>query len=112
MSGETTVLRGADWVVAWDEAEQAHVYLEQADVAFRDGEIVFVGKAYAGPAALTIAGAGCMIVPGFVSVHSHPTSQPGNHGVLDELCTPLLGQSSRYEVMPGFRIAADAATAA
>ena len=37
MSGETTVLREADWVVAWDEAEQAHVYLEQADVAFRDG---------------------------------------------------------------------------
>jgi cytosine/adenosine deaminase-related metal-dependent hydrolase len=112
MSGETTVLREADWVVAWDEAEQAHVYLEQADVAFRDGEIVFVGKAYAGPAARTIAGAGRMIVPGFVNVHSHPTSEPGNKGVLEELGSPRLGQSSLYEFMPVFRIAPEAATAA
>src|SRR5258708_2259749 len=112
MSGETTVLREADWVVAWDEAEQAHVYLEQADVAFRDGEIVFVGKAYAGPVARTIAGAGRMIVPGFVNVHSHPTSEPGNKGVLEELGSPRLGQSSLYEFMPVFRIAPEAATAA
>ncbi len=112
MSGETTVLREADWVVAWDEAEQAHVYLEQADVAFRDGEIVFVGKAYAGPAARKIAGAGRMIVPGFVNVHSHPTSEPGNKGVLEELGSPRLGQSSLYEFMPVFRIAPEAATAA
>jgi len=112
MSRETTVLREADWVVAWDEAEQAHVYLEQADVAFRGGEIVFVGKAYAGPAARTIAGAGRMIVPGFVNVHSHPTSEPGNKGVLEELGSPRLGQSSLYEFMPVFRIAPEAATAA
>src|SRR5260370_24270955 len=112
MSGETTVLRGADWVVAWDEAEQAHVYLEQADVAFRGGEIVFFGKRYAGPAARAIAGRGRMIVPGFVNVHSHPTSEPGNKGVLEELGSPRLGQSSLYEFMPVFRIAPEAATAA
>jgi 5-methylthioadenosine/S-adenosylhomocysteine deaminase len=112
MSGETTVLRKADWVVAWDEAEQAHVYLQEADVAFRDGEIVFVGKAYAGAAARTIAGTGRMIVPGFVNVHSHPTSEPGNKGVLEELGSPRLGQSSLYEFMPVFRIAPEAAAAA
>src|SRR5260370_26907584 len=112
MSGETTVLREADWVVAWDEAEQSHVYLEQADLAFRDGEMIFVGKNYAGPASRKIAGAGRMVVPGFVNVHSHPTSEPGNKGVLEELGSTRLGQSSLYEFMPVFRIAPEAATAA
>jgi 5-methylthioadenosine/S-adenosylhomocysteine deaminase len=112
MNGETTLVRGADWIVAWDEAEHSHVYLEKADLAFRDGEIIFVGKGYDGPAERTIAGAGRMIVPGFVNVHSHPTSEPGNKGVLEELGSPRLGQSSLYEFMPVFRIAPEAAKAA
>src|SRR5437868_4722722 len=65
MSGETTLVRGADWIIAWDEAEQSHVYLEGADLAFRGGEIVFVGKTYDGPAERVIAGGGRMVVPGF-----------------------------------------------
>src|SRR5258708_33369832 len=112
MSGETTLVRGADWIIAWDEAEQSHVYLEGADLAFRDVERVFVGKNYEGPAACIIAGAGRMIVPGLVDVHSHPTSEPGNKGVLEELGSTRLGQSSLYEFMPVFRIAPEAATAA
>ncbi len=112
MSGLTAVVRTADWIVAWDEAEQSHIYLEQADLAFRDGEVIFVGKAYEGPADRVIAGAGRMIVPGFVNVHSHPTSEPGNKGVLEELGSERLGQSSLYEFMPVFRIAPEAATAA
>jgi 5-methylthioadenosine/S-adenosylhomocysteine deaminase len=112
MSGETTLVRGADWIIAWDEAEAAHVYLEGADLAFRDGEMVFVGKGYAGPAERVIAGAGRMVVPGLVNVHSHPTSEPGNKGLLEELGSPRLGQSSLYEFMPVFRIAPEAAAAA
>src|SRR5260370_37863044 len=99
MSGETTVLREADWVVAWDEAEQAHVYLEQADVAFRDGEIVFVGKAYAGPAVRTIARARRMIVPGFVNGHRHPTSEPGHKGGLRELRSEPLRQKPALRIL-------------
>jgi 5-methylthioadenosine/S-adenosylhomocysteine deaminase len=112
MSGETTVVRDADWIVAWEEAERSHVYLEGADLAFRGGEIVFVGKNYDGPAERVIAGSGRMVVPGFVNVHSHPTSEPGNKGVLEELGSTRLGQSSLYEFMPVFRIAPEAATAA
>jgi len=112
MSGETTLVRGADWIVAWDEAERSHVYLQGADLAFRGGEIVFVGKNYDGPAERVIAGSGRMVVPGFVNVHSHPTSEPGNKGVLEELGSTRLGQSSLYEFMPVFRIAPEAAKAA
>src|SRR5258707_12285545 len=112
MSGETTLVRGADWIIAWDEAEQSHVYLEGADLAFRDGEIVFVGKNYDGPAARVIACAGRMIVPGFVNVHSHPTSEPGNKGVLVELGSTRVAQSSTYDFMPVFRISPESATEA
>src|SRR6476469_3837277 len=96
MSGGTTVVRAADWIVAWDEAEHSHVYLEKVDLAFRDGEMVFVGKDYDGPAERTIPGAGRMVVPGFVNVHSHPTSEPGNKGVLEELGTRRNRQGSLY----------------
>jgi len=112
MSGGTTLVRKAEWIVAWDEAEQAHVYLRDADLAFRGGEMIFVGKSFEGPAERVIDGAGRMVLPGFVNVHSHPTSEPGNKGLLEELGSPRLGQSSLYEFMPVFRIAPEAATAA
>ena len=32
--GETTCIRNADWVVAWDSTNQCHAYLRSADVAF------------------------------------------------------------------------------
>jgi len=110
--GGVTLVRKADWIVAWDEAERAHVYLRDADLAFRDGEMIFVGKSFEGPAERVIDGAGRMVLPGFVNVHSHPTSEPGNKGLLEELGSPRLGQSSLYEFMPVFRIAPEAATAA
>ena len=45
----TTLIRRADRVVAWDDAERAHVYLTDADVAFADGKLSFVGRGYEGP---------------------------------------------------------------
>ena len=49
----TTVIRNADWVVAWDstagpDGTGDHVYRRGADVAFRDHEIVHVGAGYDG----------------------------------------------------------------
>ncbi len=38
-----TVIRNADWVVAWNEAKSTHVYLRDGDVAFAGSEIVSVG---------------------------------------------------------------------
>ena len=37
---KTTRISGLDHVVAWDEAEQRHVYLDGGDLVFRGNEIV------------------------------------------------------------------------
>ena len=108
----TTVIKNAAWVVAWDRAGKRHVYKKDADVAFSGSSIVHVGKGYAGPADKTIDGRELMVMPGLVDIHSHPTSEPGNKGLLEELGSPRLGMSSLYEFMPIFRLPPEAATAA
>ena len=37
----TTVIRGADVAVAWDETSKSHNYLQDADVAFDGGRITY-----------------------------------------------------------------------
>ena len=54
----TTLIRNADWVIAWSEAARSHRYLRRADLAFQDGRITFVGKGYQGPADAVIPGEG------------------------------------------------------
>src|SRR3954454_3600757 len=105
-SPSTTVIRGADMVVAWDG--QQHVYMPDADVAFTGGAITFVGRNYPGAADEVIAGAGLMVMPGLVNIHSHPSSEPMNKGLLDEIGSPGLYNSSLYEFMPIFRADAEA----
>jgi 5-methylthioadenosine/S-adenosylhomocysteine deaminase len=112
MADTVTAVRRAEWMVAWDESAREHVYLTDADLVFRGGEIVFVGRGYAGPADVEIDGRRRMLVPGLVDIHSHPSSEPGNKGLLEELGSPALGQSSLYEFMPVFRLPAAAASAA
>lgn len=112
MPEQTTVIRNADRIVAWNAAARTHEYLERADLAFRGNTIVFVGQGYKDKADTEIDGRGRMLVPGLVNVHSHPGSEPANKGLLEELGSPGLGQSSLYEFMPIFRIAPEAAGAA
>ncbi|MDM7947523.1 MAG: amidohydrolase family protein [Oceanibaculum nanhaiense] len=109
---QTIVIRNADYVIARDEASGSHAYLEGADVAFQGNQFSFVGKGYAGAADREIDGRGLMLMPGLVNIHSHPTSEPGNKGLLEELGSPRLGQSSLYEFMPVFRLDPNAARAA
>jgi len=104
----TTVIRNADLVIAWDAAEQQHVYLTDAEVAFRDGAITFVGRGYDGPAEEVIDGKGMMVMPGLVNIHCHPSSEPMNKGLIDEIGSPGLYNSSLYEYMPIFRADAEA----
>lgn len=104
----TTVIRGAELVVAWDASARQHIYLPDADVAFRDGVLTFVGRGYDGPAEEVIPGKGLMVMPGLVNIHSHPSSEPMNKGLLDELGSPGLYNSSLYEFMPIFRADAEA----
>ena len=112
MTGKTTVIRNADWIVAWNAAGKSHEYRRDGDVAWRGRDLIHVGGKFAGPADTEIDGRGRMVMPGMVNVHSHPSSEPGNKGLLEELGSPGLGQSSLYEFMPVFRLPSDAAGAA
>jgi 5-methylthioadenosine/S-adenosylhomocysteine deaminase len=100
---QTTLIRRADRVVAWDEAEGAHVYLTDADVAFAEGKLKFVGRGYDGAAEVVIDGRGLMVMPGLIDIHSHPSTEPMYRGLNEELGSPGLYNSSLYEFMPIFR---------
>ncbi len=104
----TTVIRNADLVVAWDASTKSHTYLSDADVAFEGGALTFVGRGYTGPAEEEISGRGLMVMPGLVNIHSHPSSEPMNKGLIDEIGSPGLYNSSLYEFMPIFRADAEA----
>ena len=99
---KTTKISGLDHVVAWDESERRHVYLDGGDLVFKGNEVIHVGPGYTGPADVTIDGKGFMAIPGFVNVHSHPFSEPANKGLTEEYGSDKLGQSSLYEYLPVF----------
>lgn len=103
-----TVIRNAAFVVAWDAAAKAHAYMPDADVAFRDGALTFIGRGYDGAADTVVDGKGLMVMPGLVNIHSHPSSEPMNKGLLDEIGSPGLYNSSLYEYMPIFRADSEA----
>lgn len=103
MTAETTVIRNAAWIIAWDADAQSHQFLKDGDVAFSGDRIIHVGGRYDGEAAHEIDGRGRLVSPGFVNIHSHPLSEPMNKGILDELGSPRLYMSSLYEFMPLFR---------
>lgn len=100
---KTTRIEALDTVVAWNADTNSHVYLRHADVVMRGREIVQVGGRYEGPVDETVDGRGLMAMPGLINMHSHPSSEPGNRGLLEELGSAKLGQSSLYEYMPVFR---------
>jgi 5-methylthioadenosine/S-adenosylhomocysteine deaminase len=104
----TTVIRNAELVVAWDAGTKQHVYMPDADVAYDGGTLTFVGRGYKGPAEEEISGKGLMVMPGLVNIHSHPSSEPMNKGLIDEIGSPGLYNSSLYEFMPIFRADAEA----
>ena len=102
----TTLIRNASMVVAWDGA--THTYMPGADIAFQGGTITFVGRNYAGHVDHIVDGRGTMVMPGLVNIHSHPSSEPMNKGLIDEIGSPGLYNSSLYEYLPIFRADADA----
>ncbi|OZI37423.1 N-ethylammeline chlorohydrolase [Bordetella genomosp. 10] len=101
---QTLHFKNLSMVLAWDADAGSHVYLADADLVIRGNEIVHVGPAYAGPADQVIDGRGRMAMPGLINIHTHPSSEPGNRGLLEELGSEKLGQSSLYEYMPVFRL--------
>lgn len=95
----TTLIKNAEWIVAWNTATSRHEYLASADLAFDGDRIVHVGRDYRGAADREIDGSGRMVMPGFVNIHSHPASEPFNKGLMEERGSLRLGMSSLYEFM-------------
>jgi cytosine/adenosine deaminase-related metal-dependent hydrolase len=99
---ETTVIRNADWLIAWDEAQGRHGYRRGVDLAFADGRITHIGPGYDGPAAREINGSQRLVMPGLVNIHTHPTSEPLRKGITDETRSPGFWHSSLYEYLTVF----------
>ncbi|HEY1932848.1 MAG TPA: amidohydrolase family protein [Acetobacteraceae bacterium] len=99
----TTVIRNAAWIVAWDGHAGRHVYLRDADLAFSDKVISFVGRNYADEADETIDGRALMLIPGLVDIHSHPSTEPFFRGIREEHGVPAMFMSGLYERSFAFR---------
>ena len=103
---DTTVIRNAAWLVAWDGSAAGdsggHRYMKNADLAFRGETIVHLGAGYDGPAAREVDGAGLCVLPGLIDVHSHPLSETMNKGFAEDVGNPRLGWSGLYDYMPAY----------
>jgi 5-methylthioadenosine/S-adenosylhomocysteine deaminase len=80
----TTLIKQADWAIAWQAEPGRHVYMRNVDVAFDGNTISYVGKQYPGAAAAVIDGKQRMVMPGLVNLHSHPAHEPAYRGVREE----------------------------
>jgi len=97
MTGDdTTRIRAAKWVIAYDTAAGGHTYLRDVDVVFRGTEIVHVGADYEGGSDTEIDGSELMVMPGLVSTHTHLNGGPMATGFLEEVSDPFFGHSPMY----------------
>jgi cytosine/adenosine deaminase-related metal-dependent hydrolase len=108
------IVRHAAWLVAWDEAAQSHCYRRDVDLVIEGETIVAIGPAGSAddPNALAIDGRGFAILPGFVDLHAHPSSEPMLKGLTDEVGSRQLYMSSLYEYLPLFEADAEGRRAA
>ena len=97
-----TVVKEADWVVAWDPAARRHAYLRGADVAFEGGTLVHVGEGYAGPADRVLEGRGRLVMPGLVNLHSHIGREPIFRGIREEHGVPGHHMTGLFERFQAF----------
>ena len=96
----TTLIRNAEWLIAWNGSQ--HVYLKDADIAFRDDQIVFVGQEFDGALDVVIDGTNRMIMPGLVNVHSHPSHEPAYRGIREEHGVSNMYMTGLYERASAF----------
>jgi 5-methylthioadenosine/S-adenosylhomocysteine deaminase len=99
---DTTMIAGADWVIAWDETREEHVYRHNVDVVFTGDTLVHVGPGFAGPVTQTVEGRGLMVMPGLVDIHSHLGSEPAWRGIREEHGVPGMYMTGLYERSQAF----------
>ncbi len=108
----TTVIKSADWAVAWDAGAGRHVYRRGVNIAFADDRILFVGKNYQGPADRIVDGRDRLVLPGLVNIHSHPEHEPLYRGVREEHGLRDMHMTGLYERSQAFSATDEEARAA
>jgi 5-methylthioadenosine/S-adenosylhomocysteine deaminase len=98
----TTLIRNAEWAIAWDESGKRQVYRKDIDIAFRGDVIVHIGPGFNADGATIIDGRGLMVIPGFVDIHSHPGHEPAYRGIREEHGVANMYMSSLYERSQAF----------
>src|SRR5262245_53676122 len=98
------IIRNAAWVVAWDAAAQFHIYRRDVDLTIEGDVIAAIGPTASRKSgnAVEIDGRGFAILPGFINIHAHPSSEPMLKGLTDEVGSRQLYMSSLYEYLPLF----------
>lgn len=99
---QVTVLRGLSWAVVWDPDKGRHVYRQGVDVAFANGVISAIQSRYVGAFDRELDGSDCLLLPGWINIHSHPSSEPLRKGITDEILSPGFHHSSLYEFLNVF----------
>ena len=79
----TTLIRNADWAIAWERNASRHVYSRHR-CRLRRRRITHVGPGFAGTADATVDGRGLMVMPGLVNMHSHLGHEPAYRGIREE----------------------------
>jgi len=100
----TTLIKNADWAIAWDDNTKRHAYRKGIDVALADDAIVHVGPGFAGQADEIVDGRGRMVMPGLVNIHAHPSHEPVYRGIREEHGVANMYMSSLYERSQAFDI--------
>jgi 5-methylthioadenosine/S-adenosylhomocysteine deaminase len=108
----TTVIRNADWAIAWDEGAGHHVYRRDVDIVFVDGTITSVGRNYAGAADRLIDGKDRLVLPGLIDIHAHPEHEPLYRGLREEHGLRNMHMTGLYERSQAFSAPDDEARAA
>jgi 5-methylthioadenosine/S-adenosylhomocysteine deaminase len=108
----TTVIRNADWVIAWNEAAGRHFYRRNIDIVFVDDTITFVGRNYPAAADRVIDGRDRLVLPGLIDIHSHPEHEPLYRGVREEHGVRNMHMTGLYERSQAFSAPDDEARAA
>ena len=109
----STVIRNADWAVAWDAGAGRHCYRRGIDIGFDETGIRHLGPHYDGPADETVDGRGLLVMPGLIDIHAHPFVEPFYRGIREEHGVPEMHMTGLYERGQAYKAdPADMATAA
>lgn len=94
---KTTLIKGADWVIACDAETGRHKYLRNTDIAFAGDRIAFVGSSYTGKADRTIDGKHLMVMPGLLDLRLHAYMEMHGKGFFEDLASKHMWMIQLFE---------------